>query len=239
MKTDLLTIRSYGQGQELILIHGFGWDGTIWQTILPELCLTHRVHVVDLPETLTDLAALCDAIITECPNPATWLGWSTGGLIALHAALHYPTQIEKLILVASSPHFVKKNNWPGITLEALKQLDNHFQDNKVQAIKKFIRLQTNGNYALTQKLMALSNPSNYETSDFTLLKNTDFTHALGDIDCPILGIFGKHDRLVPVEISTLLKSYMTVQLFDTAHLPFYEMPALFVQSILEFTQYAA
>lgn len=238
MNNDTLHIRSYGQGQELILIHGFGWGGNIWQNILPELCLTHRVHIVDLPKQLSDLSALCDAIMTHCPKPATWLGWSTGGLIAVHAALHYPAHVEKLILVASSPHFLKKNNWPGITLEALEQLNNHFQNNKSQAIKKFIRLQTNGNYALTQQLMTLTNQSTYETSDFTLLKNTDFTQALTHIRCPILGIFGTKDRLVPIEITTLLKAYMTVQLFDTGHLPFYEMPTLFVQSVIEFTQYA-
>jgi len=239
MNADLLTIDSYGDGAELILIHGFGWNSTIWQPILEPLCLHHRVHVVQLPKILDDLKKLAAAIADKCPNPATWLGWSIGGLIALQAAADYPNQVKKLILVASSPCFMEKNNWPGITQPALEQMQCNLQTNKLQAIKKFVQLQTNGNYPLTQALNVPTYHSDYDQSGLTLLKNSDLTRLIEHIRCPILGIFGKKDRLVPQALSTLLAQYMDIQLFDSAHLPFYEQPHLFIKTINEFTQNAA
>ena len=38
-----------GQGDDIILVHGWGMNGAVWDKVASLLALHFRVHVVDLP----------------------------------------------------------------------------------------------------------------------------------------------------------------------------------------------
>ena len=41
--------QSFGQGPDLVLLHGWGMNGAVWQQTVESLQPYFRVHVVDLP----------------------------------------------------------------------------------------------------------------------------------------------------------------------------------------------
>jgi pimeloyl-ACP methyl ester carboxylesterase len=103
-----------GEGPPLVLLHGAGDNALDWRWVLPDLAATHRVYAPDLPGSpdsarLTSdysptfferfLAAFVDALEI---GPATFVGNSLGGLIALRLALSEPTRVRALVLVDSA-----------------------------------------------------------------------------------------------------------------------------------------
>jgi pimeloyl-ACP methyl ester carboxylesterase len=113
VEIDGLPIRylAAGEGPPLVLLHGAGDNALDWRWVLPALARKHRVYAPDLPgspdsarpaadyspaffEQFT--AAFVDALGT---GPATFVGNSLGGLIALRLALSEPDLVRALILV--------------------------------------------------------------------------------------------------------------------------------------------
>jgi len=113
-----LHVRAEGDGEPLLLIHGFTGSGQSWgEDLMAGLARAHRVVAVDLlghgesdissdperyrvEEMLADLSQVLDALSIE---EARWLGYSMGGRIALAGAVRTPSRISSLILESASP----------------------------------------------------------------------------------------------------------------------------------------
>ncbi len=100
-----------GYGPALVLIHGWAMHSGVFAPLVEQLRPHHTLYLVDLPghgynhTTPTPLALpqVVHAIAAATP-PAVWLGWSLGGLFALHAAATLP-QVRGLIMLAATPCF--------------------------------------------------------------------------------------------------------------------------------------
>lgn len=113
-----LNIRVRGEGEPLLLIHGFTGSSLTWgEELLAGLALVHRVIAVDLlghgkseisadperyrlDEMLADLGEVLDSLSLE---QARWLGYSMGGRLALAGAVRTPARVSSLILESASP----------------------------------------------------------------------------------------------------------------------------------------
>ena len=108
-----LHVRRLGSdGPPLMLLHGFGADGSSWMTLESTLSSRARVLAVDLPghgrspDEVGDgrLEALCeplsDLMLTE--SEARWhlIGHSLGGALAWLLAHQWPRRIASLTLIA-------------------------------------------------------------------------------------------------------------------------------------------
>src|SRR5271170_7944996 len=105
----------------LVLLHGWGFNSTVWKTFLPYLENDFTVTALDLlgfgknihvDKTLT-LDLLTENVLENSPQSAVFVGWSLGGLVAMNIAIHYPERISQLITLASTPKFVADRDWPG------------------------------------------------------------------------------------------------------------------------------
>ena len=92
--SDALYWHVSGQGPDLVLVHGWGMNGAVWQQTVNALEADFRVHVVDLPGYghsshchAQDLEEIAQQLLAEAPKHAIWVGWSLGGLVATHMAL--------------------------------------------------------------------------------------------------------------------------------------------------------
>ncbi|GAA3726109.1 alpha/beta hydrolase [Streptomyces tremellae] len=98
----------------MLLLHGGGVTADSWSVHLPALTAQHRVLVPerrghgrtqDLPGPFTyrtmaeDTAALIDHLGT---GPVHAVGWSDGGVVALHLALHRPDLVRTLTVIGTS-----------------------------------------------------------------------------------------------------------------------------------------
>ena len=107
-------IETHGRGPALALIHGWAMHGGLFAPLVERLSDRFTLHLVDLPghgharedDTALEPAALAAALVARVPA-AVWLGWSLGGQVALRAALDHPGQVRGLVMVASSPRFVR------------------------------------------------------------------------------------------------------------------------------------
>ncbi len=99
-----------GQGPPLLLIHGYGTSGHIWQRVLPHLGRTHQLFVLDLPGYGRSPAPRSWQLRAIAPLVAEWLhilqlppvavmGHSMGGAISIHLTAIAPAAVKQLILV--------------------------------------------------------------------------------------------------------------------------------------------
>jgi pimeloyl-[acyl-carrier protein] methyl ester esterase len=109
-----LYINTLGNGQDIVLLHGWGVNSAVFEPLKQALS-EYRVHYVDLPgfgnsdPIEGDIHDWVAALATQLPDNAIWLGWSLGGLVATQVALTFPTKIKALITVASSPCFMARH----------------------------------------------------------------------------------------------------------------------------------
>jgi 2-succinyl-6-hydroxy-2,4-cyclohexadiene-1-carboxylate synthase len=110
-------IEQSGEGDSLLLLHGFSGSGADWEPFLPAFGSRFRVLTVDLlghgktdspiditayrmENTARDLIALLDSLGID---KTYLLGYSLGGRLALYLALAYPERFMSLILESASP----------------------------------------------------------------------------------------------------------------------------------------
>src|SRR5262245_20270453 len=90
----------------LVLVHGFTQNRKCWGSILPRLGRDHDVTAVDAPghgnasDVRADLWQTADRLAAE--GPATYIGYSMGARMALHAALAHPDVVDRLVLVSGT-----------------------------------------------------------------------------------------------------------------------------------------
>ena len=104
-----------GTGPNLVLLHGWGFNSELFDNLVNEYKDRYQITTIDLPghgqsdDVDGGLDDWCNEIIKILPKNPILLGWSLGGLLAIHVASQVPT--TKLILVASTPNFVQSDDW--------------------------------------------------------------------------------------------------------------------------------
>lgn len=104
----------YGDGEPLILIHGYSYNKSVWITQIDDLSKLFKIIALDIrgsgesshPEEsytldtiVEDLKGLMDILKIE---KAHLMGWSMGGRIIQNFVLKYPDRANKLILIATN-----------------------------------------------------------------------------------------------------------------------------------------
>ncbi len=106
-----------GPGRRLVLVHGFTQGPRSWDTLVAALeppCEIVRVTLpghgppegrsagVRLPFEAAAAAVAAAVEAAAGPEPATWLGYSLGGRLALRVALDRPDLVEALVLLGAT-----------------------------------------------------------------------------------------------------------------------------------------
>lgn len=242
-----------GNGPPLVLIHGWAMHGGLFGGLLDELAGQRTLHVVDLPghgrsradATPLTLAACVHAIAAVTP-PAPWLGWSLGGLFALHAAATRPAQVPALAMMCSSPCFVRAPDWPhGMDVATFRRFEADLRDDVHATVERFLVLETLGCEsargdlrALRQLAFACGDPlPSALGAGLQLLENADLRILLPNLQVPSLWIGARRDRLVDpravVAAAALAPGAAHLQL-DSGHAPFLTHPQALASAILDF-----
>jgi pimeloyl-ACP methyl ester carboxylesterase len=103
-----------GEGPPLLLVHGLGGAAANWRAFAPSLAARWRVVVPELPghggsaplPAAPHLDAFADAVLAvaeaEAALPASWVGHSLGGVVALRAAIRRPEAVRGIVLAAAA-----------------------------------------------------------------------------------------------------------------------------------------
>jgi pimeloyl-ACP methyl ester carboxylesterase len=210
-----LSYRKMGHGEVVVLLHGFGEDGSIWDGISQALCDQYQVIVPDiagsglstmLPEenlSMTDFADSIAAILNkEKIQRCTMIGHSMGGYITLAFAEKHPEMLQAFGLFHSSAYaddevkkemrtkaigFIKER---GALVFLKTSIPSLFADDKKSDAHISLLVEKSKAFApeaLIQYYQAIKN-------------RPDRTEVLTKTRCQVLMILGEQDKAVPFEL---------------------------------------
>lgn len=244
-----LHIDIHGNGPDLMVLHGWGMNGSVWDCVIPALSKAFRIHVVDLPGYGTNcehpartfdemIAALADA----APPSLAVAGWSLGGQLALAWALRCPAQVARLALIGSTPRFVNGAGWThGVDASVFEQFSTQLIADYEGTLRRFLSLQArSGSEArriiqnLRETLFARGKPdASVLQRGLDFLMNNDFRERIGGLAMPVTLIHGTHDTLVPPGAAAWVNEQVADarlhEIPGAAHAPFLSHPELFTE----------
>ncbi len=229
-----------GSGPDLVLLHGWGMHAGIWAELARELAPCFRVHAVDLPgygeSTTCDpytLEQMAAALADEMPQRCLVCGWSLGGQVALAWAAAAPQQVARLALIATTPCFARRADWPhALEADVLRAFAQELRTDYAATIKRFLSLQARGDaqarqvaLRLRESLFARGEPdSRALRQGLEILLNADLRDRLATVAQPTLVLHGERDKLTPLaageHLSRSLPNARLIRLRGAAHAPF-------------------
>ena len=202
-----------------------------------------------LPPSPFSLDAIVDELSAQFSEPLTVCGWSLGGQVALRWAARYPEQVSRLVLVASTPCFVRQDDWPcAMAAETLAEFAAALQQNYALTLRRFLALQVRGSEQERELLAALRNALFCRgepdlaalQGGLGILRDCDLRSALPGVRQATLVMAGERDTLTPPQASQYLASHMPdarlAMIGGAAHAPFLSHPDEFVMQLKRFME---
>ena len=246
-----------GTGPDIVLLHGWGLHGGVFDPVIGRLAKRHRVTRIDLPghgrsrDVLPQggLDGWVEALAAVAPPRAVWLGWSLGGMLALRLARQLPARVHGLLLCCTTPKFVAAPDWPPAQQAAtLARFAADLRQDYRATVQQFLALQVQGDDCaravlrdLRARVFAHGDPHpDGLAGGLAILRDTDLRKALPDIAVPARVIMGQHDRLTPPAAGEYLVRQLPRAQYHVvpraAHAPFLSHPDEFLQHTQTFLE---
>ncbi|RMH45832.1 MAG: pimeloyl-[acyl-carrier protein] methyl ester esterase [Gammaproteobacteria bacterium] len=252
-------VETIGQGPDVVMLHGWGLHGGIFAQVVPWLSQKYRVHIVDLPgfgrsavpNQAYTMDMLTSQVLDVAPSQALWLGWSLGGMLAMHVAASHPDKVQGLITVAASPRFIQAPDWPhAMKPEVLDQFAGLLLEDYRGTLIRFLAIQTMGSetqrddieFLKTQVFQYGEPAPRALRGGLDILRTTDLRAQIGQITCPWLRLYGRLDGLVPVksadDVAALAPNSQQHIFAKASHAPFISHPDAFLDVVAPFLEAA-
>lgn len=235
----------------LVLLHGWGLNHQVWSQLKLALPPEMEIHTPDLPgfglsscPAAYDMDSVLAQLAAQIPEQSTVIGWSLGGLLAIALASRYPNKVKKLGLIASSPCFMAKENWPGMESRVMQQFADQLQQDLALTVERFLAIQAMGSSTarqdiklLKQAVLSLPLPSAVALQGgLELLATLDLRQEFASLCQPVFVILGRLDSLVPAAIAPLMKNLrpdLQIEILQKAsHAPFISHQHEFISLLL-------
>lgn len=255
-------IETTGSGPNLVLLHGWGMSGAVWQPVVKKLSKLFTLHIVDLPgmglSRPTEpyhLHIIAEKVAEMLPASVDVIGWSWGGQVAMRIALDQPDAVRRLVLVGSSPCFVNKEEFmtqaewtSGIDPEVFRGFAESMDKDYHKTLTQFLTLQCMGDIGarltirlLRKKLEERPAPTTQTLQKaLDILLETDLRAEVERLRKPTLLIHGDRDTLAPVQaahwmMQNLPVGYLRV-ISGASHAPFLSHQEQFVEAVTQFLE---
>lgn len=200
--------RHTGQGQDVILLHGWGQNMSMMKAIEDHLSTKYSVYNIDLP------------CFGESDMPET--SWSVDDYVRFLEDFVEKNGIKNPIIVGhsfgcrialkyASKHDVKMMCLTGAAgIRPSRDLGWYFRTYTYKLGKWFL-IHTGQEEKLKQ-LQSKSGSTDYKNADgvvretFVKVVNDDVTPILSSISCPVLLVWGEYDDAVPLEMGKKMES---------------------------------
>ncbi|MEA2499676.1 MAG: hypothetical protein QOH26_2081 [Actinomycetota bacterium] len=255
LKTFLLEA---GEGPPVILLHGLGATNASMLTTLSDLARDHHVIAPDLPGCGDSekpirtydapffgrwLISLLDALQIE---RAHVVGNSLGGRVAIEGALLAPDRIDRLVLLAPSPAFIRRRNFvklvkilrPELAILPVSLIPRSRVAPSIKAMfSRPERLPDSWYDSAADEFLRVFKTARGRVAFFSAARHIYLEEPYGEggfwdrlpaLTRPALFVWGDRDRLVPAgfarHVVKALPNATSVVLEDCGHVPQYEHP---------------
>ncbi len=225
-----------GQGEPLVLLHGFGSSGAAWASFLAEFTKSYQVIVPDLRghgrstnpsrqfthrQSALDVFALLDALGIKQFRA---MGISTGGMTLIHMATQQPSRVEAMVLIGASSYFPEQARaiMRSVTVETLTP----------DAYERQRRIHKRGDQQIRDLRQQFHDfKGSYDDMNFT-------TPYLSTVSARTLIVHGDRDEFFPVEIPVeMYRAIPNAQLWiipEGDHVPIFDPLVPFAPTALKF-----
>jgi pimeloyl-[acyl-carrier protein] methyl ester esterase len=204
--------------------------GTAWQT--------RDLPGADGQPPPANFDAAVAALLDHLPPRCLLGGWSLGGMLALACAAAAPERIAQLVLVATTPSFVRRADWadgrPPAELAAFaERIHKEGAALLPRFAGSFCRGDADPDVARHLLAHATRMPQAALEAGLVWLAEADLRPSLLHIVCPVTLIHGAADPLMPAGIATQLAARLPQArchiLPGKAHAPFAPDPSAFLK----------
>lgn len=238
-------VKEAGQGEPLLLLHGFASSADTWDGWLARLSPHYRVIAVDVaPFAVTgplpgrtmspaELQNFMDALVQKLGLSQFYLGGnSLGGYISWNYALRHPEQVKKLILVDAAgypmeaPLPVKLMKTP-----VLRDITAHLSPRFIiaQSVRDVYGHPENVSAAQIQRYHDMMRREDARAAVSDLVSRLDFNAAgITSLKVPTLILWGARDKWIPPEHAAFFHRDITgsqlIMYDELGHIPMEEDP---------------
>lgn len=233
-----LAYAHHGEGEPVVLIHGFPLDHSIWEEVVGYLQDNCQLIVPDLrgfghssspassyslEDMASDIAGLLDHLGLE---KARLVGHSMGGYIALAFARLYPNRVAGLVLVASQPQGDSPEQKKGRYETAGRVAEEGVNVVLEQMLAKLSA--DKGIQASISKIITSQDPLGVAGALRAMAERSDSSPVLSGARFPILILHGDNDQLIPIQRAHSMKELSNkadlIVLEGVGHMPMMEVP---------------
>ena len=203
-------------GHHVVLLHGWASHPQVFRGLVRALEKNFRVQVMALPgygdggETTVcspyTLERIADTLTATAPKQCDVIGWSLGAQVAMTWAQRAPKQINRLALMAATPCFTQRADWPhAVTSMVMRQFTSAIKRDCSSVLRRFVALQSLGDrhavrvaHKLRTALFTNALPSQEVLeAGLEILKSTNLRAMLPSIPQPVLVLHGEYDAVAP------------------------------------------
>jgi pimeloyl-ACP methyl ester carboxylesterase len=241
---------THGRGRPVILLHGWLESWNPWRGTMQALSLRYKAYALDFwgfgesgkqggTFTVGDYVAMVDQFMERLGiMSAPIIGHSMGGTVSLGVALDYPSRVERVAVVGSP--IVGDGLALLLRLSARRSLAGlfyRFFPLGSRILSPIYARDWQTWYEMFEKDLSRTTLESFHYS-IASLRNTDLRPRLQEIEVPILGIYGRIDRIVhPDQRNVLAESAPMAEISyfkDSGHFPMLDEPEKFYQTLVEF-----
>ncbi len=258
-------VEEHGSGPPLLLLHGFAASTYSFHKLVPLLAGHFRVVTMDYygfgyterPKTTEDfsinaqLALIRHVMKTKRMGPATVLGQSYGGTLALLLAQSDPGLVERLVLISAVSEFGDQPAWVRSPLtrwvgypasRLLLSSPQRFHKLQKRAYHRAGVLTAEVAEAYRERLLIEGLKETYFAFTKGMASGASPALNLKGTTCPVLVMAGRHDVIVPAESTQRLVAALPgarlLILEDSAHSAPEEEPETVARAIRDFAGHA-
>lgn len=250
-----LYVEESGQGNPLLLIHGYPFNHEMWRPQIETFSTSARIIAPDLrghggsppsndPSTMDLLADDCAKVLEKLgvDEPVTVCGLSMGGYVAFAFYRRYPSLVAGLILAATrakadSPEIKVKRDESAVLAE--EKGVQAVTANMLPIIMSPQTYSTNPNLVdRVGQIMAQTSIQGMASALMGMKERPDSTPTLEAIRVPTLIIHGADDQIIPLSeaeaMHVSIKDSQLEIIANAGHLPNLEQPELFNEMVKQF-----
>lgn len=245
-----------GQGEPLLLLHGFGGNKDTFTRVSRFLVKHYRVIIPDIigfgesaraghvdylpPAQVERLRALSQALNLENLHLG---GNSMGGQIALLYAARYPTEVNSLWLL--SPAVAKSSFKSGLLNAMTESGRNPLIARNEKEFEAVMALGMHKPPFIPQPMLRVLAQERIQNADleeriFQQLLDYSVEEQINGMATPSLIVFGNQDRVITIETANVLKKLLpnswVVIVQNAGHVPMFEKPQQCANDYMSFRE---